>query len=147
MVPPWSYGNVTAAKDSQTPEQVLITFVSDLIFLLQLTALAEEVEVIEAISSSDESKDHPKKENESNLDQLAMESLEDQEQPPKKLAYNGPPRNPNRNNNGYHNHKPFGIQKNKPVYENKNSYGGPPPPPPKQAMDKYGTAGGGGGGG
>lgn len=113
--------------------------------MFQLTTLAEEVEVIEAIPSSDDTKDHTKNENEPNLDQLAMESIDDQEQPPKKLAYSGPPRNPNlppRNNGAYHNHKPFGIQKNKPVYENKNSYNGPPPPPPKQAMDKYGTAGG-----
>ncbi|KAJ8931013.1 hypothetical protein NQ314_016134 [Rhamnusium bicolor] len=111
-----------------------------------LTSLAEEVEVIEAIPSSEEIKDHGKGENEPNLDQLALESIDDQDQPPKKLAYNGPQRNPNlppRNNGGHYNHKPFGIQKNnKPVYDNKNSYNGPPPPPPKQAMDKYGTSGG-----
>ncbi|KAJ8978335.1 hypothetical protein NQ317_011458 [Molorchus minor] len=111
---------------------------------MTLTVLAEEVEVIEAIPSS-EDKDHANGDNESNLDQLDLDSLNDQEQPPKKLAYNGPQRNQNlppRNNGGHgghYNHKPFGIQKN-----NKNSYNGPPPPPPKQAMDKYDTSGGGG---
>nr|CAH7756560.1 unnamed protein product [Callosobruchus chinensis] len=106
-------------------------------------SLAEEVEVIEAIPGSEE-KEH-KTESESKIDQMALESLEEQDQPPKKLAYSGSPHRtqnlPSRNNHNY-NHKPFGLQKNKP-FESKNSYNGPPPPPPKEAMDKYGTAPGG----
>lgn len=125
--------------------------------------MAEEVEVVEAVPS-EEGDDHSNKiEKDSNDDQITMETTDDQEQPPKKLTYNSPPRNNNPINlpppppprgklldpywskkrpdkfpgNGgqyYNNHKPY---KNKPNYENKNSYNGPPPPPPKQAMDKY----------
>ncbi|CAH1994187.1 unnamed protein product [Acanthoscelides obtectus] len=104
-------------------------------------SLAEEVEVIEAIPGSEE-KEH-KAENDSKTDQMALDSLEEQDQPPKKLAYSGSPHRtqnlPPRNNHNY-NHKQFGPQKNNKPYESKNSYNGPPPPPPKQAMDKYGTA-------
>ncbi|XP_060526952.1 uncharacterized protein LOC132702382 [Cylas formicarius] len=110
-----------------------------------LATLAEEVEVVEAIPS-EEVKEQNEKDT-TNAEQHNAETSEDQEQqPPKKMAYNGPPRNnpiplpPSRNTNHY-NHKPY--KNNKPTYENKNSYGGPPPPPPppKQAMDKYDTAG------
>ncbi|XP_066146651.1 uncharacterized protein dy [Euwallacea fornicatus] len=113
-----------------------------------LSTVAEEVEVVEAVAS-DDNEDHANKiDKDSNNDQLTMESADQKEQPPKKLAYSGPSRNnnpinlppppPPRGNGGqyYNNHKPF---KNKPTYDNKNSYNGPPPPPPppKQAMDKY----------
>lgn len=113
--------------------------------MLQLAILAEEVEVIEAVPSSEE-KENNKNEKEPTLAELAMEVLAEQEEPPKQLAYNvAPPSrnpsNPPRNNGGhYNNHKPnYGVQKNKkPGYDKNNSYNGPPPPPPpKQAMDKY----------
>ncbi|XP_068911871.1 uncharacterized protein dy [Tenebrio molitor] len=112
-----------------------------------LAVLGEDVEVVEAVSGSEEIKEHGNDDNDTNPDQLALESLGEQDQPPKKLAYNAPSRGginlPPRNNQHFP-HKPF-LQKNKqPIYDNKNSYNGPPPPPPKQAMDKYGTAGGGG---
>lgn len=105
--------------------------------------------MVEAISGGPEEIQDSNEENEPNPDQLALESIGDQEQPPKKLAYNGPPRGtinlPPRNNHNF-GHKPF-LQKNKPsIFDGKNSYNGPPPPPPlppKQAMDKYGTSGGG----
>nr|CAI5843139.1 unnamed protein product [Callosobruchus analis] len=96
--------------------------VGQFIFLLRkLTApksMAEEVEVIEAIPGSEE-KEH-KTENESKIDQMALESLEEQDQPPKKLAYSGSPHRtqnlPPRNNHNY-NHKPFGLQKNNKPFE------------------------------
>lgn len=108
--------------------------------------MAEEVDVVEAIPS-DEHNDHLQENNEPKPDQLALESIEEQDQPPKQLAYNGPPRSPinlppRGAPPGHFNHKPYGLPKNKqPQYESKNSYNGPPPPPPKEAMDKYGTVG------
>ncbi|KAF7272084.1 hypothetical protein GWI33_015103 [Rhynchophorus ferrugineus] len=113
--------------------------------LRQLHSHAEEVEVIEAIPSEEISDHSNKIEKDSNGDQIALESVDEDEPPPKKLAYNGPPRNnplnlpPRGNGPTYYQNKPF--KNNKPNYENKNLYNGPPPPPPKQAMDKYGTAG------
>ncbi|XP_030756923.1 uncharacterized protein LOC115882816 [Sitophilus oryzae] len=116
------------------------------LLLQRVCVRTEEVEVIEAVPSEDINDHSNKIEKDSNSDQLALESTDEDEPPPKKLAYNGPPRNnplnhpPRGNGPSYYSNKPF--KNNKPNYENKNSYNGPPPPPPKQAMDKYGTAGG-----
>ncbi|EEZ99885.2 uncharacterized protein dy [Tribolium castaneum] len=113
------------------------------LFCQGLAVLGEDVEVVEAVPGSEETKEHSNEDNDTNPDQLALESLGEQDQPPKKLAYNGPPRGPINlppRNNQHYPHKPF--KNNKPLYDNKNAYNGPPPPPPKQAMDKYGTSGG-----
>lgn len=135
------------------------------IFYFQLVGRAngEDVDVVEAIPST-EDLDHIKASDredviDGNPDQLALESHRDQENQ-KKPNYNGPPsRNgplnlpgrgpPSHLNLGHpHSHnKPFGINHGKqPIFNDHNvGYNGPPPPPPpprKQAMDKYGTAGG-----
>ncbi|XP_017772890.1 PREDICTED: uncharacterized protein LOC108559995 [Nicrophorus vespilloides] len=127
-----------------------LLFASFYIQGLVLLATSEEIDVVEAIPSSEEINDHAiakdREDSDSNPDQLALES--DQEKPPQKQSYNGPPPPPPRNNinrvsTGHHNiplqhgsGKPFGIPK--PGFDHK-LYNGPPQ---KQAMDKYGTSGG-----
>ncbi|GJQ74750.1 putative zona pellucida (ZP) domain protein [Trypoxylus dichotomus] len=91
---------------------------------------AEDVDVIEAVPSTEELNEHPKatdREDESPPDPADVIEAS----PHKGHHYNSPPRGggPARGNN---HGKPF----------EKDTYNGPPPPlPPKQAMDKYGTVG------
>lgn len=119
-------------------------------------SIAEEVDVVEAIQSTEDIKDHnigkDRVDTESNPDQLALESLGDQDgSPSKKHSYNSVPRVPNRSGNSHlnlglsHNHKPYNIPNHgkQPIFDRNVGYNGPPPPPPPQAMDKYGTSGGG----
>lgn len=113
----------------------------------------EEIEVVEAVPSSEDRNDHamPKDREDTDVgsDQLALESIGDQEGPPKKLTFNAPPRGnphniPSRGGSGHFSHKNYGNQ-NKPSFEHNVVYNGPPPPPPpskQQAMDKFGNAGG-----
>lgn len=122
-------------------------------------SIAEEVDVVEAIQSTEDIKEHniakDRVDTEPNPDQLALESLGEQDgSGSKKHGYNSVPRVPIRNGNAHlnlglsHNiGKPYNIPSHgkQPIFDRNVGYNGPPPPPPPQAMDKYGTSGGGGG--
>lgn len=119
--------------------------------------MSEDIDVVEAVANSDEINDSiasDREDNDTNSDQLALESEGDK--PPSKHSYNGPPPPPPRNINRVGTHhgipvhgsgKPFS---HKPPNFDHKSYNGPPPPPlhkpppsSQQAMDKYGSAPGG----
>lgn len=121
--------------------------------------MAEEVEVVEAVPGTEEMNDHSKhaqdRKDEPNPDQLALESVGDQEPGKGGGGYNQPPPSRGHPNRGGppshiglsppHPGKPYGV----PHHGNSHNiaYHGPPPPlphaPPKpvQAMDKYGSGG------
>lgn len=123
------------------------------LFCFQLAILTntEEVDVVEAIPSTEELNDHTiakdRGDTDTNPDQLALESIGDQDGP-KKHGYNAP-RVPNRGGSSHLNlglslGKPFNLPNHgkQPIFDRNVGYNGPPPPPPPQAMDKYGTGGG-----
>lgn len=105
--------------------------------------MTEEVEVVEAVSSSEqiEAKHVKNREDTESSDQLALESAKDQEPSGtnQKHGYaSTSSRHPIRNNGNHPHNKPFGNHISKqPVYV---TYHGPPPPLPQkqqsEAMDK-----------
>lgn len=111
----------------------------------------EEIDVVEAIPSSEDRNDHaiPKDRDDSEANSDQIDSLNEQDGPPKNMIFNAAPQRgnphniPSRGGGGHFPHKTFGGQ-NKPVFEHNVVYNGPPPPPPpskQQAMDKFGSGG------
>ncbi|XP_025837047.1 uncharacterized protein LOC112906669, partial [Agrilus planipennis] len=119
-----------------------------------LTISAEEVEVVEAIPSTELNENgssvQDRDNNETKPDKLSMETDNEQDgTATNHIVYNPPQRQSNTNGGNRPSHLPHPLSHNvqkpyhskQPIYDH-NSYDGPPPPlPPKyQAMEKYGTA-------